>query len=67
MDGGARTKIKKGGINMDIKQAIAILKQERDFWDYSLPDDMNKRPPAVLRSDLVAAMDVAINCMEKEE
>lgn len=51
---------------MDTKQAIAILKQQRDFWSYDLPDGINKRPPAVLRRDLVDAMDLAISIMKKE-
>ena len=50
---------------MDIKQAIAILKQQRDYWSYDFPDDI-KRPPAVLRKDLVDAMDLAISIMKKE-
>lgn len=52
---------------MDKKQAIAILKQQRDFWSYDLSDGINKRPPAVLRRDLVDAMDLAIKFMKKEE
>ena len=51
---------------MDKKQAITILKQQRDYWSYDLPDDI-KRPPAVLRRDLVDAMDLAISIMKKEE
>lgn len=50
---------------MDIKQAIAILMQQRDYWSYDFPDD-TKSPPAVLRKDLVYAMDLAISIMKKE-
>lgn len=51
---------------MDKKQAIAILKQQRDYWSYDFPDDI-KRPPAVLRRDLVDAMDLAISIMKEED
>lgn len=51
---------------MDTKQAIIILKQQRDFWSYVFPDGPNKQPPAVLRRDLVDAMDLAISIMKKE-
>ena len=52
---------------MDTKQAITILKQQRDFWSYDLPWGINKQPPAVRRSDLVDAIDLAISIMKKEE
>ena len=51
---------------MDTKQAITILKQQRDFWSYDFPDGPNKQPPSVLRRDLVDAMDLAISIMKKE-
>ena len=52
---------------MEIKEAIKILKQQRDCWSFDLPDGVNKRPPAVLRRDLVSAMDLAISLMKKED
>ena len=54
-------------MSMNIEYAIKILKQQRDYWSYDLPDGVDKRPPAVLRRDLVAAMDLAISIMKKED
>ena len=28
---------------MNIKEAITILKQQRDYWSYNFPDGINKR------------------------
>ena len=50
---------------MTHKRAIAILKQQRDFWSYDGP--MDKFPPATPRKDLVDAIDVALSYLEKQE
>ena len=47
------------------KRAIAILKQQRDYWSYDGP--MNKFPPATPRKDLVDAIDVALAYLEKQK
>lgn len=47
------------------KRAIAILKQQRDYWSYDGP--VNKFPPATKRKDLVSAIDVALSCLEKQQ
>jgi len=49
---------------MTRKKAIAILKQQRDYWSYDGPID--KHPPATLRKDLVEALDIAIKHMKNE-
>ena len=54
-------------MSMNIEDAIKILKHQRDYWSYDLPDGIDKQPPAVLRRDLVAAMDLAISIMKKED
>ena len=47
------------------KRAIAILKQQRDYWSYDGPVD--KFPPATPRKDLVDAIDVALSYLEKQK
>ena len=47
------------------KRAIAILKQQRDYWSYDGPID--KFPPATPRKDLVDAIDVALSYLEKQK
>lgn len=47
------------------KRAIAILKQQRDYWSYDGP--VNKFPPATKRKDLVSAIDAALSCLEKQK
>lgn len=47
------------------KRAIAILKQQRDYWSYDGP--INKFPPATPRKDLVDAIDVALAYLEKQK
>lgn len=47
------------------KRAIAILKQQRDYWSYDGP--VNKFPPATPRKDLVDAIDVALAYLEKQK
>jgi len=50
---------------MTRKKAIAILKQQRDYWSYDGPID--KFPPATPRKDLVDAIDVALSYLEKQK
>ena len=47
------------------KRAIAILKQQRDFWSYDGPVD--KFPPATPKKALVDAIDVALSYLEKKK
>lgn len=47
------------------ERAIAILKQQRDYWSYDGP--VNKFPPSTKRKDLVEAIDAALACLEKQK
>lgn len=47
------------------KRAIAILKQQRDYWSYDGPT--HKFPPATTRKDLVDAIDAALSYLEKQK
>ncbi|MBO4498791.1 MAG: hypothetical protein J5732_00865 [Bacteroidaceae bacterium] len=50
---------------MDKKDAIKILKQQREYWGFEISDS-EKSPHPVLRKDLCAALDVAIEELQKE-
>ena len=47
------------------KRAIAILKQQRDYWSYDGP--MDKCPPRTQRQDLVDAVNAALSYLEKQK
>lgn len=51
---------------MDTKRAIEILKQQREYWGYEIPDS-EKVPSPVLRTDLCDALDIAIKSLEESQ
>lgn len=50
---------------MNNKDAIKILRQQRAYWSYDIPDK-DKMPPSMLRKDLVDAIDVALKYIPEE-
>ena len=51
---------------MELKRAREILVQQREYWDYD-KHDCEKRPLAVLRKDLVDAINIALLYIPKED